>query len=60
LRRTGRWLASIDPRMRLKLIGFRAHGARPHQPPLVEPGPEGLQAAAQVLAEVAPFHLICV
>ena len=31
LRRTGEWLASIDPTMRVKVIGFRRHGARPYE-----------------------------
>lgn len=26
---TGAWLADVDPRMRLKVIGFRPHGVRP-------------------------------
>jgi pyruvate formate lyase activating enzyme len=59
LRRTGEWLAAIDPHLRLKLIGFRAHGARPHDPPLVEPTFEQRAAAADVLAAIAPFE-ICV
>ncbi len=50
LRRTGEWLAAIDPQMRLKLIGFRAHGARPHDPPLVEPTPDQREAVADLLA----------
>lgn len=59
LRRTARWLAAVDPNMRIKLIGFRAHGARPQDPPMVEPTPEALQQAAQLLGDVAPFD-ICV
>lgn len=35
--------------MRLELIGFRAHGARPHDPPLVEPTRETLEAGVDVL-----------
>ena len=58
LRRTGEWLAAVDPTMRVKLIGFRAHGARPHEPALVEPSPDEMSAAAAVLADVAPF-VIC-
>jgi pyruvate-formate lyase-activating enzyme len=59
LRRTGEWLAALDPHLRLKVIGFRAHGARPHDPPLVEPTIEQREAAADVLATVAAFE-ICV
>lgn len=49
LRRTGEWLAAVDPTMRVKVIGFRAHGARPHDPPLVEPTHAELEAAADHL-----------
>ena len=59
LLRTARWLAAVDPRMRLKVIGFRAHGARPHDPPLVAPTPEALVAVADLLGSVAEFE-ICV
>ncbi len=59
LRRTGEWLAAIDPHLRLKLIGFRAHDARPHDPPLLEPTFEQREAAADVLAAIARFE-ICV
>ena len=59
LRRTGEWLAALDPHLRLKLIGFRNHGARPHDPPLVEPTIEQREATADLLAAIAPFE-ICV
>lgn len=59
LNRTAAWLASLDPHMRIKLIGFRAHGTRPHDPPLVEPSPDALQQAADALHAVAPFD-ICI
>ncbi len=57
LRRTAEWLAAIDPAMRIKLIGFRAHGARPHEPALVEPTWEALIGAAELLGDVAPFDI---
>lgn len=57
LRRTGDWLADVDPAMRLKVIGFRPHGARPHHPPLVAPTSAELEAAAAVLGSVAGFDL---
>ena len=60
IRRTAQWLAGIDPTMRLKVIGFRAHGARRHDPPLVEPTPDSLRAAAGVLADTAPFEITVV
>jgi pyruvate formate lyase activating enzyme len=56
LRRTAAWLASVDPAMRVKIIGFRAHGARPHDPPLVEPTVGELTAAAANL-QVAALNL---
>jgi len=59
LRRTGEWLAGVDPGMRIKVIGFRAHGARPHDPPLVEPTPAALLAVADLLHDVGDFN-ICV
>ena len=58
LQRTPRWLADIDPTIRLKLIGFRAHGARPHEPALVEPTRDAVLHAADLLQNVrAVQHL---
>ncbi len=57
LRRTGEWLAAIDPHMRVKVIGFRDHGARPHDPPLVAPTVEQKEAAVDVLAAIADFDI---
>jgi hypothetical protein len=45
--------------MRVKIIGFRAHGARPHDPPLVEPTVGELTAAAANL-QVAALNLCIV
>ncbi len=59
LRPTAEWLADVDPAMRVKLIGFRSHGARPQVPPLVEPTHDALLAAARLFSDVAPFN-ICV
>ncbi len=56
LRRTGEWLASVDPAMRVKVIGFRRHGARPHVPEFVEPTPSELDDAARHL-QVANLNL---
>jgi pyruvate-formate lyase-activating enzyme len=56
LRRTAEWLASVDPAMRVKVIGFRAHGARPHDPELVEPTVGELTSAAASL-QVADLNL---
>ena len=57
VRRTGQWLAGVDPQMRLELIGFRIHGTRPHDPPLREPDRARLDQLADVLAAVAPFDI---
>ena len=57
IRRTGEWLATVDPTMRVKVIGFRLHGARPHDPPLVEPTAGRLQEAAAILRATAPFDI---
>jgi pyruvate formate lyase activating enzyme len=60
LRRTGEWLAGIDPGMRVKVIGFRRHGTRPHDPPLREPTTEAVAAAADLLRGVAAFDVCAV
>ena len=57
LQRTAQWLAAIDPTMRLKVIGFRTHGARPHTPELVEPTTDQLDAVAALLRAEAPFDI---
>lgn len=59
LHRTAEWLAQVDPQMRLKVIGFRSHGARSHDPPLVEPTADALHAIAVALRSVAAFD-VCV
>lgn len=59
LRATADWLASLDPGLRVKLIGFRAHGARAQDPPLVEPSRQALEASAEVLLAESPFD-ICI
>lgn len=59
IERTARWLACIDPAMRVKVIGFRSHGARPHDPPLQEPPRESLERAADIVRSVANLD-VCV
>ena len=54
---TARWLADVDPTMRLKVIGFHLHGSRPQQPPLVEPTLAQLERAVQVFTEISPFDV---
>lgn len=57
LDRTARWLADIDPMMRVKLIGFRQHGVRPTTRHLVEPTPEQMQGYEDIFATRALFTL---
>ena len=60
LTRTGQWLASVDPGMRIKVIGYRDHGVRPSPIPLREPTPEQRTHYADVLRSVAGFDLVVV
>lgn len=60
MRRTGEWLAALDPLPRVKLIGFRRHGTRAVARDLVEPTPGDLEVAAGRLLAVAPFELCVV
>jgi pyruvate formate lyase activating enzyme len=60
IERTAHWLAHVDPAMRVKVIGFRAHGTRPHDPPLQAPGTESLQRAADILRSVADLRVTVV
>lgn len=57
--RTADWLATVDPAMRIKVIGFHAHGVRPHDPPLIEPTSEALMEIAAALRHVSDFD-VCV
>jgi YjjW family glycine radical enzyme activase len=57
---TGSWLASVDPRMRLKVIGFRHHGVRPSAVPLPEPSAEQREHYADVLRREGDFDLVVV
>jgi YjjW family glycine radical enzyme activase len=57
---TGRWLAAVDPRMRVKVIGFRHHGVRPSAIPLREPTAEQRRHYADVLRGVSDFELVVV
>ncbi len=60
LARTGAWLASMDPRMRVKVIGFRHHGVRPSAVPLLEPSAEQREHYADVLRRESDFELVVV
>ncbi|MDQ7992665.1 MAG: YjjW family glycine radical enzyme activase [Propionicimonas sp.] len=57
---TGRWLARIDPRMRVKVIGFRHHGVRPTSVPLLEPSPQQLAHYRDLLAAQGDFDLVVI
>ena len=54
---TARWLADVDPAMRLKLIGFRQHGVRTGARRLEEPTPEQMQAYEAIFEERGLFRL---
>lgn len=60
LARTGAWLAELNPRMRVKIIGFRAHGVRPSPVPLVEPSAEQRAHYADVLRSQGDFELVVI
>lgn len=60
LARTGRWLAAINPLMRVKVIGFRQHGVRPFPLPLREPSPEQRAHYAEILRDEGDFDLVVV
>lgn len=49
LQRTGAWLASVDPNIRIKLIGFRRHGTLPPVDTWPEPTAEQMERAADVI-----------
>jgi pyruvate-formate lyase-activating enzyme len=57
IRRTGEWLAAVNPGMRIKVIGFRSHGSRPQDPPLQEPSSTKLNEVADLLGAVGHFEL---
>jgi YjjW family glycine radical enzyme activase len=60
LTRTGQWLAAVNPHLRVKVIGYRAHGVRPSPLPLGEPSPAQRAHYADVLRGVADFGLVVV
>jgi len=60
LEATGDWLADIDPRMRIKVIGFRRHGTRPTPIPLVEPSRKHLEHCADIVAARGDFSVTVV
>ena len=57
---TGRWLAEVDPRLRVKVIGFRHHGVRPSPVPLREPSTQQRAHYAEILRSCGDFDLVVV
>ena len=55
---TGRWLSDVDPRMRVKVIGFRRHGVRPSPIPLRETSTGQRAHYAKVLRSCGDFDLV--
>ena len=60
LAETGRWLASVDPRMRVKVIGYRHHGVRPSAIPLREPSAEQRAHYAEIVRAQGDFEIVVV
>jgi YjjW family glycine radical enzyme activase len=60
LAETGRWLASVDPGMRVKVIGYRHHGVRPSPIPLREPTAEQRAHYADLLRAQGLSNLVVV
>jgi pyruvate formate lyase activating enzyme len=60
LRETAEWLAEIDPHMRVKLIGFRDHGTRPHDMPLGEPDSATMESIGALFLGIAQFDVVVV
>lgn len=54
---TARWLAAVDPGMRVKLIGFRPHGVRPTDPALPPTSAAALARSADIVRAAAHFEL---
>jgi pyruvate formate lyase activating enzyme len=57
---TAEWLAAIDPHMRVKLIGFREHGTRPHDTPLAEPEPATMESIRALFLGISRFDVVVV
>lgn len=55
---TGAWLADVNPRMRLRVIGFRPHGVRASALALRQPRATQLHEYAATLAEHGDFQIV--
>lgn len=60
LRHTADWLLSVDPSVRVKVIGFRRHGTRVAAHALPEATGDGLAHSAAVLADAGVRDLVVV
>ena len=52
LRATVEWLLEVDPQVRVKAIGFRAHATRAPARNWPEPGPGQLEGYRRLLTEL--------
>lgn len=60
LRRTAAWLLSVDPAMRIRAIGFRAHGVRAAARGWPEADDQRRDAYGRLLAECGVSDLVVV
>jgi pyruvate formate lyase activating enzyme len=60
LARTGAWLAALDPRTRVVVIGFRRHGVRAAFADVPEAGAGLLERARQILAAAGLGQIVTV
>lgn len=60
MRRTALWLRSVDPSMRIKLIGYRNHGVRSEALHIAQATDDLLEELALVLADHGFAHLTVV
>lgn len=60
LARTAAWLADLDPRLRVVVIGFRPHGVRDEYAGLPEAGPEVLERARTALQDAGLHQVVTV
>lgn len=60
MKRTAAWLASVDPDMRIKLIGYRPHGVRPQASDVPRAVAETLDPLAAILRDTGLANLVVV
>lgn len=59
-RETASWLRNIDPEMRIKIIGYRAHGVRLEASHIPDADPSGLADISNIFADRGFEHLTVV